>query len=462
MPVIYQPGIWDQLGAALTAGSGQWQNQQRYQDAQAAATNEETQRQAQMLMQLVQSGGMDAETANQNPALQKLGINLQPSVAELRRKLANNPGTKMNVPWAAAGVPGVTGTMPNQNAPAVPAGTPDQRAIAGLPSVGQISQDNLQSQLAQLKAQYVSNGGTGMTDAQLRSIGQPTASEVQVADRSKLDPVMGAAADRYVDTVLSGMNIDPTSDAGIAKLQRQSASIAKAAYDRYVADNQGTGAQAKQSPSDMKYAQSFFSAAVAQRLDQARTNMMHYNEVLAARSDKADGPVAFFNAIKSAGSEIDTQINKLQSTYPGNIISTLTPQQIQTNPAYKSVWLRINNLQQQSNAYKKAATDVMINHVDMAQVQKQLGAELKQLTNTSAAGSDISAGGPPSNLPPAGKLMNIDVQGAAKRILAGKAQPDDLKALLDNHNITQDQYNQVMSAVNAFRAAAKSASLRGG
>lgn len=432
MGVTVVPDFWSQLGQALSQGSQAYSNtKQQIADNQSRQEQLDMQR-AQFIADMVDRGEMDAGTANKLPVAQKFGIKFQPSVAEQRRKLIS-AHSAVNLPSSLAGVPGPGVNLPSPAA--VPAGTPDQRAALGLPSTAQITAQNIQQTLDNLRSKYISQGPTGLSDSQLTSIGQPTQEQQQITDRANLDKILAPAADRYTSGIINNLSIDTTTDAGLAKLTRQAASVSKAAYQQYLKDQAAAGSQTSLSPKDKAYAKSFFDNAVAQTIQTARQR----NQAARVSMGRVDTPVQTFTALRQQAADIDRQIQDLRDKNPQ--ITNIDPADLDKNPAWKAISDQINSLTALSTEYKKAASEAIAPLVGTSGINTKLNAPPAAKPTASA-------------LPPTGQIKLLDPQAAAKRILNGTASKADLDALLKNKNITQDNYDKVMSAVSAFLTAA--------
>lgn len=438
MPVIQTPGIWDYIGQGLGDAAHTYYSIKQDQQAQKDREQADAERQAQMLMQMVQSGAVDSDTANQSPVAQKFGFKFQPSEAELRRKIASSPTPTAQVPAAMTGAGGMAGS--NITIPTGPPGSQFSDAAhqaAGLPTAGATvaasNNERLQSTLDALKQRYITAGASSMKPEELAAIGQKTTEEADAERRSKIDPVVGAAAQRYAsgvfNTTIANLKVDPLTAAGMAAIRRQAPTMAAAAYQQYLKDSQAAGSEVATTPQDKQYTKSFFDAAISDQITDAQKERA--KQALAEKGKQGDTPVQWYNALMNSAKELDAEIDKINKDPLNAPMQLAAPADIAKNPNWAATARQLASLHSQRAVYANAAAGVVSGKIDPDAVQGTVAQQLKAADTTK-----------PAAPPAAGKA---DIQGMAGAIKSGKATIAQAQALVKAGRLSQDDFTALQS-----------------
>lgn len=438
MAVIQTPSIFDFLGQGFGDVSRIAQNRMDTSNANDIRDQEQTRRDAQFLASMVQSGAIDSDTANNMDAAKNLGLHFQPSAAELRRKILASPG----------GVTTKAGGMDDSGQVSSPATTtpwsPDQRAVAGLPSAAQTSGDALQAQINDIKTRYAKDPKS-ISDQEARLAGVPTATDTAMSERVKLDQSLQTPAQNYVAQAVTSTKIDPSTPEGLRQLRRQSASLTNAAYNQYVADAKASGDTTALDPKNQGYIKTFFAKEVEAQISKAEDQVIRTKALTPQKTEMTN--IDWYRQMKETADDYDKEVAAaLKDPFMQAALQSKNP-----NPAQQAMVADYHKKEAMVAAYRKAGRAFMVPGVDSGVVQKALAKELDNLSTQTTQTTPPSAGGP--GAAPAKPAATPNIQAMAQAIKAGQpinGQVPTLahaKALVDAGQLSNDDYNTLVKMV---------------
>lgn len=415
MPIEHIPSFWDYLNQGLMQGDTAY-NQSR------AVEQAKQQQQFQNLATLYSMGAADSGTLNANPVFQKMGVTVQPSQPEMRRGIiARDAAPNIQVPTGISNGP-VPVTVPVKTAKPV---SDTERVAAGLPTEGQLAESQVASRKA--KAILAMASGQPLDDNMAAAFGLKTPGDLEAERMTKIDPLVGQAAERHVATVINGLGgrID----------SKNIRTIADMAFQNYL-QQRAVSRLGRMTPQEQEYARSFFSKAV---LDAYERQRMLDNQEAAAHARYAGLNIGqnrnYLEAIQKQQAAVQAQMKILEADgilkYYIDNPNIQVPEVLQGRvDAYKELQDRLSRLQ---DAYSEYAGSSGLVAPDIAGAFSSSGEPVKRPvsggTAAPAPAPTKSKQSPvPKKIVPADDSGNIKVN-LPKRLT--KAQLNTAKSLLD-------------------------------
>lgn len=343
MPVERVPGFWDYLSQGASGAAETLRSVQRDKE-------ERERQQLQMIQSMVSSGMMDSITANAQPVVKARGMQFAPTPQEVARRLMKQGSTtipEINISqfispqrslsaMPAVG-PGVT----------MPAGTPDERSYANLPSAGALEGDKLTAMLSGIKNRYFQTASPGQVAA---TQGLVTDDEVELGKRAKLDPVVTAAATRYVDQVVNAANLDFTKPEIIRK---NATTLANQAFQQYVKDAGEAGNIISKSPESIAYTKAFFASEVANLVKRAEDAQLKLRLAATQSGGNQDKSIQIYNGLTATADDYQREANDLMKQFNDPTFAILN------KPEAAAAQQRIGELRAAATLYRQNALKVL-------------------------------------------------------------------------------------------------------
>lgn len=310
------PTIWDQLAGGLSQGQGGYNNQN-------AINKQDEQLRFQNLMSIFNSGGINSGDLNASPTIKGMGVTVQPNQPELRRRATTGPGLDLSgAVGAATGQLTPPGTV---LAPASATLTADQRHVAGLPSMGDISSDQSVQRVNSIKAR-IAQGDTSLKDEEWELAGMKSPDQRKVDKLKSFDPIIEQKAKNFVDGIFGAHG---------GRLSAQAASgAAEQAYQMYVKERQSSRLGVL-TPEQQSYARAYFNTAVMDRLHEQRAQDI---QALAAQNGKMSEHDRLYTELQSTAMQHTQAMDALLKGPGGAMFATKSPEEIaKMGPAFASV-----------------------------------------------------------------------------------------------------------------------------
>ena len=421
MPTERVAGIWDFLGQGMGNVAAVMKDKRDRSDMKE---REEAQR----IQNLVAQGLMDSATANNLPISKKLGLQFQTTPQEMARRLMGTPATVMpefdvskyvsTGPGAA--LSGLTGQVSK-----MPAGTPDERAFAGLPSAGALSGDALTNTINTAKTRYF---GTATPGQAASALNLPTASEVESKQRKDLDPLITSAAERHVDTVLNAAGID-LMDA--PSLRRNATALANKAYEDYLAEASASGNMTSLTPEKKAYAKTFFQKAISDAVKTATDASLKLQMAREGRAGQNDKSIQLYNALTATADDFDRQAKELRGSPMGMVMSVTPADKLAAQPHLQGLANQVRGFEEQARTYRKNALKAIAGKLDVNAL-------------------DMSGGAPPPAAAPSGSQPNFSNEEFNQAVsMMRKIAPDQQAAVLEQRRglLSPSDYEKLKKAL---------------
>lgn len=316
MTIQQIPSIWDNIAGGLSSGQSGFNQQQ-------AINKQDEQLRFQNLMGLFNSGGVNSGDLNASSTIKDMGVTVQPNQAELRRRATTGPGLDLSGAVSAAGG-GITppGTIV---APPSTTLTPDQRHVAGLPSMGELSGDQSVQRINSIKAR-IAQGDTTLKDEEWELAGMKSPDQRKVDKLKAFDPIIEQKAKNFVDGIFAQHG---------GRLSAQSASVAaEQAYQMYIKERQSSRLGVL-TPEQQSYARAYFNTAVMDRLHDQRAQDI---QELSAQNGKMSEHDRLYTELQSTAKMHSDAMEALTKGPGGAMFATKSPEEIaKMGPAFASV-----------------------------------------------------------------------------------------------------------------------------
>jgi hypothetical protein len=436
MPVQQVPGLFDYIGQGLSNVAGNIQNSRDTADAKSARDQEQARRDAQFLMTAVQSGAIDSDTANATDVAKGQGLHFQPSTAELRRKILANPTGMGGEP---GGTPDASGIGQPYSAPTP--WSPDQRSVAGLPSASALSGEALQGKVNDIKQRYLADPKS-VSDSEAKVAGLPTASDTAISERTKLDPVIQTAAQKYVaqtmNSTMSSGTIDPSTPQGLRQLRRQSSTLSAGAYRQYMADAKTSGDQVALDPKNQGYIKTFFDAEVESQISKAEDQVIRTKALTPQKTEMTN--IDWYKQMTDTSSKLDAEI-KAERSDPATIAAMTAKNK---TPDQQRMADGLHAKEMDVIAYRQAGLAFVSQKANPEVIRQSLTAQLeKNRAGSTAPGAPAATGAKPA--PVARGATPDQIQAVIGRVKAGQASVSDVQALVRAGTITAQDFQTIMS-----------------
>lgn len=434
-------GFWDQFTRGYEKNMDEYREKKR---EERARTERKDAQELGLMTQLFQSGDVNAETYNQR--LAKSGIT--GGTARVGGIPGVMPGADVPLPVVQKSKAQRRREILAQGPEAVSALSDAEREDLGFKTstqqrieAGEAAQADVIARKSQAITRFMS--GEQLSDAEREVTGIMSASDRQMQQMAKLDPLLTDLGERYVaDQVIQRGGEIPAG---------QAASIADAAFNKYIQERaQQFGTMV---PEQVQAARTYFSRAVQNMLiAQKKAQIEDFNSRTARIGANAGATRAqqsqelqWFGKITGAVESLRKAQNDLMRSSPG-LSAALGDPSLAQNPLMRDAVARYNQLEEQIEGFKGVQAGLA-----NSEIPQNLQGALQmadQISQQGTVGAPVKA---PVKPPAGGAPPQVNIQAAVDLLVSGKGTVQQLQQAVTAGVMTQEQANQIIQQANQKR-----------